>query len=200
MGCSWIRFAAVILPVALAFGCGGKKGPPAGGTPAVDVVKVIQRTVPEIVEYVGQTEAPTNVEIRARVEGFIQQVAFQQGSDVKEGDLLFVIDPKPYEEKLANTQANMAEAQANQLKTQQDVDRFAPLAKAQAIAKRDYDNAIALNEQAKASVKAAQAQVAGAQLDLGYTQVRSPVNGRIGASQVRVGSLVGKGDPTLLAT
>src|SRR4029450_12051385 len=179
----WIRLTALVLLLASTPGGGGcgKKSQP-GGPPLVEVVRVVQRTVPEIVEYVGQTEAPTNVEIRARVEGFVQQVAFQEGSEVKEGDLLFVIDPKPFEEKLAQAQAQLAEAKANQLKSQQDVDRFAPLAKEQAIPRRDFDNAVTSNEQNKATVKAAESNVVSAELDLGYTQVRAPGSGRTGAS------------------
>jgi membrane fusion protein (multidrug efflux system) len=140
------------------------------------------------------------VEIRARVEGFIQEVAFVEGSEVKEGDLLFVIDPKPYEEKLARAKGKLAEAQANFLKYHQDVERFRPLAKIQAIAQRDFDNAVALEQSAQAIVDAAQADVKSADLDLGYTVMRAPVKGRIGSTTARVGTLVGKGEPTLLAT
>jgi membrane fusion protein (multidrug efflux system) len=103
-------------------GCGGdKKGDSEGeGAASVTVTPVIQKTIPQYVEYVGQTEAPVSVEIRARVEGFIQEVAFVEGSEVKEGDLLFVIDPKPYEEKLARAKGKLAEAQASFLKAHQD--------------------------------------------------------------------------------
>src|SRR4029450_8307431 len=197
----WIRLTALVLLLASTPGGGGcgKKSQP-GGPPLVEVVRVVQRTVPEIVEYVGQTEAPTNVEIRARVEGFVQQVAFKEGSEVKEGDLLFVIDPKPYEEKLARAKGKVAEAEANYLKAHQDVERFRPLAKMKAIPQMDFDNAVALEKNAQAGVDAAKADMNGAELDLGYCTIKSPVSGRIGSTDVRVGSLVGKGEPTLLAT
>ncbi len=181
--------------------CGDEKSAqPNSAAPVVQVTKVVQRDIPQFVEYVGQTEAPVSVEIRARVEGFIQEVAFTEGSEVKEGDLLFVIDPKPYEEKLSRAKGKLAEAQANYLKAHQDVERFRPLAKIQAIAQRDFDNAVALEQQAQALVDAAQADVKSAELDLGYTTMRAPVSGRIGSTTARVGALVGKGEPTLLAT
>jgi membrane fusion protein (multidrug efflux system) len=195
-------FVLVILFLNLFSACGeDKNGAPKGdGTPSVTVTPVIQKTIPQYVEYVGQTEAPVSVEIRARVEGFIQEVAFAEGSQVKEGDLLFVIDPKPYEEKLARAKGRLAEVQANYLKAHQDVERFRPLAKIQAIAQRDFDNAVAIEQQAQAVVDAAQAEVRSAELDLGYTTMRAPVSGRIGSTEARVGALVGKGEPTLLAT
>jgi len=198
-----MKIAFAFLCLVLLPSCGGNKknGAPAPeATTSVTVTAVIQKTIPQYVEYVGQTEAPVSVEIRARVEGFIQEVAFAEGSEVKEGDLLFVIDPKPYEEKLARAKGKLAETQANFLKSHQDVERFRPLAKIQAIAQRDFDNAVAIEQQAQAMVDAAQADVKSAELDLGYTTMRAPVSGRIGSTTARVGALVGKGEPTLLAT
>ncbi len=181
--------------------CGDEKSAqPNSAALAVQVTKVIQRNIPQYVEYVGQTEAPVSVEIRARVEGFVQEVAFVEGSNVQEGDLLFVIDPKPYEEKLARAKGKLAETQAGYLRAKSDVERFRPLAKMQAIPQRDFDDAVALEKAAQAQVDAAQAEVNSAELDLGYAKIHSPVNGRIGATSARVGSLVGKGEPTLLAT
>ncbi|MCC6271880.1 MAG: efflux RND transporter periplasmic adaptor subunit [Deltaproteobacteria bacterium] len=168
--------------------------------PTVQVTPVARRNIPQYVEYVGQTEAPVSVEIRARVEGFVQEVAFVEGSNVKEGDLLFVIDPKPYEEKLARAKGKLAETQAGYLRAKSDVERFRPLAKMQAIPQRDFDDAVALEKAAQAQVDAAQADVRSAELDLGYTKISAPVSGRIGSTSARVGSLVGKGEPTLLAT
>ncbi|HEX5034419.1 MAG TPA: efflux RND transporter periplasmic adaptor subunit, partial [bacterium] len=191
----------LLLFFALITACGDKEtAEPSAAEPAVQATKVIQRNIPNYVEYVGQTEAPVSVEIRARVEGFIQEVAFVEGSEVKEGDLLFVIDPKPYEEKLARAKGKLAEAQANFLKAHGDVERFRPLAKIQAIAQRDFDTAVALEQQAQAVVDAAQADVKSAELDVSYTTMRAPVSGRIGSTMARVGALVGKGEPTLLAT
>ena len=196
-------FVCLVLSGLVLFpGCGKDKNQatPSDAGASVTVTPVIQKTIPQYVEYVGQTEAPVSVEIRARVEGFIQEVAFAEGSEVKEGDLLFVIDPKPYEEKLARAKGKLAEANANFLKAHQDVERFRPLAKMQAIAQRDFDTAVAIEQQAQAMVDAAQADVKSAELDVGYTTMRAPVSGRIGSTTARVGALVGKGEPTLLAT
>lgn len=200
-GGSWV-FNLFLLLIPLALGaCGDKASPGAApSAPTVQVTPVARRNIPQYVEYVGQTEAPVSVEIRARVEGFIQEVAFVEGSNVKEGDLLFVIDPKPYEEKLARAKGKLAETQAGYLRAKSDVERFRPLAKMQAIPQRDFEDAVALEKAAQAQVDAAQADVRSAELDLGYTKISAPVSGRIGSTSARVGSLVGKGEPTLLAT
>lgn len=193
------RLGVLVLALVF-FSCSNKAKNEAPDAPMVEVATVVQKTVPEYAEHIGQTEAPTNVEIRARVEGFIQEITFQEGAEVKQGDLLFVIDPKPYQEKVANAQAQLAEVVANQGKAQRDVDRYTPLAKIQAIPRKDFDDAIAANERAKASVQAAQSVLANAELDLSYTRMSAPVAGKIGSTAVRVGSLVGRSDPTLLAT
>jgi membrane fusion protein (multidrug efflux system) len=202
----FLRFKQIIILGGLLLFCSvfssscSEKKPQGSSETPVTVTPVIQKTIPQYVEYVAQTEAPVSVEIRARVEGFIQEIAFKEGSDVKEGDLLFVIDPKPYEEKLARAKGKVAEAEANYLRAHQDVERFRPLAKMKAIPQRDFDNAVALEQNATAGVEAAKADMHGAELDLGYCTIKSPVTGRIGSTPVRVGSLVGKGEPTLLAT
>jgi len=193
--------AIALLLLIFVAACGDKEqGPTAGAEPVVQVTAVARRNIPQYVEYVGQTEAPVSVEIRARVEGFVQEVTFLEGSNVKEGDPLFVIDAKPYEEKLARAKGQLAEAQAGYLRAKSDVERYRPLAKMQAIPQRDFDNAVALEQAAKAKVDAAQADVHSAEIDVSYTKIFSPVSGRIGATAARVGSLVGKGEPTLLAT
>jgi membrane fusion protein (multidrug efflux system) len=189
-----------LLLVLALLSCSSKSKQAGPEAPVVEVITVEKKTVPEYAEHVGQTEAPNNVEIRARVEGFIQEILFQEGAEVKQGDLLFVIDPKPYQEKVANAQAQLAEAVASQGKAQRDVDRYTPLAKIQAIPRKDFDDAIAVNDQAKAAVMAARSVLANAELDLSYTRMSAPVAGKIGSTAVRVGSLVGRGDPTLLAT
>ncbi len=168
--------------------------------PAVQAVVALKTTIPEFYDYVGQTDAPTNIEIRARVEGFIQQILFQEGAEVDQNQLLFVIDPQTYRENLADAQAKLADAMARYSRTQKDVDRLAPLVKIQAVAQRDFDDAVAANDSALANVNAAKAMVANAEINLSYTQVHSPIQGKIGATAVRVGSLVGRGEPTLLAT
>jgi RND family efflux transporter MFP subunit len=130
----------------------------------------------------------------------VDKMLFTEGTEVKEGDPLFKLDDKPFQERLAAANGMLAEANAALNKYEKDVARLTPLAEKRAIPQQDLDNAIASVEVGKASVLSAQARVESAQLDLGYCDVRAPVSGLIGAKQVSIGELVGKGQPTLLAT
>ena len=165
----------------------------------VGVIEVLQRNVPEYVEFVGQIEAPQNVEIRARIEGFVQKVGFVEGTEVEEGDLLFIIDPRQYRESLAQARGTLEQLEAQRAQAGQDVERFEPLAKMQAISQQELDNAIAVEAAAEAAAAAQRAVVRAAQLDLGYTVLRAPVSGRIGDKLVDIGDFVGRGEPTLMA-
>ena len=125
---------------------------------------------------------------------------FTEGTEVKEGDLLFKLDDRPYQQKLAAAKGSLGEAEAALAKYQADVARLKPLAEKRAVPQQDLDNALASVDVGKAAVLSAQARVESAQLDLGYCEVRAPTNGLIGAKQVSIGELVGKGSPTLMAT
>jgi membrane fusion protein (multidrug efflux system) len=125
---------------------------------------------------------------------------FQEGVGVKKGDMLFVLDKKPFEEKLAAAEGSLAEAQAAVAKYQADVNRLTPLAEKKAVPQQDLDNSRAALDMGKANVLTAQSRVESARLNLGYCEVRAPITGLIGAKQVSIGDLVGKGEPTLLAT
>jgi membrane fusion protein (multidrug efflux system) len=166
----------------------------------VQVLEVAVTKAPRSVEFIGKLDSPQNVEVRARVEAFVEQVLFTEGKEVKLGDPLFILDKKPFEEKLAAAKGMLAEATAALNKNQKDVDRLTPLAAKQAIPQQDLDNAVASVAVGQASVQSAEAQVKSAELDLGYCEVNAPVSGLIGAKSVSVGTLVGKGEPTLLAT
>ena len=224
--------------------------------PAVTVVAAAQRPVPVYGRYVGQTEAVQTVDVRARVEGFIQRQAVPDGAAVKAGDVLFLIDPRPYEVALSQARSNVARdvamlrqtesalvqreadvraAQANIDRDQVQLEnwrtqeeRYRRLVQQELIAKEQYDqirtsmdaanatvkaNVAALEnaraalaaarasiENARAVVRADESAVETAQLQLGYTTVRSPLDGRMGRAEVRVGAFVGKSEPTLLAT
>lgn len=168
--------------------------------PVVQVLPVVATNVPLTAEFIGQLDSPQNVEVRARVEAFVDQVQFVEGTEVKAGDPLFALDKKPFEERLAAARGSLAEAQAALKKYDADVARLTPLAKLKAIPQQDLDNALASVDVGKANVQSAQARVESALLDLGYCDVKAPVTGLIGAKQVSVGSLVGKGQATLLAT
>jgi membrane fusion protein (multidrug efflux system) len=149
---------------------------------------------------IGHLDSPQNVEIRARVEGFVDKMSFTEGTQVQEGAPLFELDRKPYLEKLAAAQGGLAEAQAALNKYEKDVARLRPLAERRAIPMQDLDNALAAVEVGEAGIASATAKVESAQLDLGYTMVKAPITGMIGAAQVSIGELVGKGEPTLMAT
>jgi membrane fusion protein (multidrug efflux system) len=183
----------------LATGC-KKSAPPAPPPPTVEIVQVTATNAPAVTEFIGKLDSPQNVEVRARVEAFVDKMLFVEGTEVKEGDPLFKLDDKPYQEKLAGAKGQLAEAKAALAKYEKDVARLTPLAQKRAIPQQDLDNALASVDVGKAGVLSAQARVESALLDLGYCDVKSPVTGLIGAKQVSMGDLVGKGQPTLLAT
>lgn len=198
------RFAATAplagVALALALAACRKPAPPAPPPPVVEVLTVTATNVPRRLEFIGQLDAPQNVEIRARVEGFVERILFTEGTTVQEGDPLFVLDPRPYEQQLAAAQGALGEARAALDKYRADVARLRPLADLKAIPRQELDNAAASVAVGEANVQAAEARVQSARLNLEYCHVRAPLAGMIGARQVSLGSLVGKGQPTLLAT
>jgi membrane fusion protein (multidrug efflux system) len=161
---------------------------------------VIQRDVPIGAELTATMYGLEDVEMRARVEGYLKSIDYREGSDVKKGQLLFTIDDQPYRAKLAEAKAALARAQASLSKADMDVSRYRPLAAERAISQAELDNAIAAQKAAKAQVEAARANVQNATLDLGYTRIAAPISGLAGRAQRKVGDLVGKADPTLLTT
>jgi membrane fusion protein (multidrug efflux system) len=191
--------AAGVFAAALSIAC-EQPAPAAPPPPEVYVAGVIQRDVPVYLELVGQTEGFQDVDIRARVEGFLETVNFQEGSFVKRGDLLYTIDRKPLEAVVAEGRADQATAEARLAKANNDVTRYTPLVAKQAVSKQELDNALAEQDASKSQVAAAKAAVEKASLDLGYTRVTSPISGLIGTTQVKSGNLVGRGESTLLTT
>lgn len=187
---AWLGLAACNRPEAV----------PIATPPAVTVVAVAQRPIPVYGQYVGQTEAVRTVEVRARVEGFLDQQVVTDGADVKAGDVLFVIDQRPFRVALDNTRAQLVRDEARLVNAQQVAARYRPLYERQAVSRQELEQAEADERAAAATVEASRAAVRQAELNLGYTTVRSPVTGRMGRAEVRVGSLVGKNDATLLAT
>jgi membrane fusion protein (multidrug efflux system) len=181
--------------------CGCKKPeaivPP---PPIVEVMEITTSEVPLTATLIGQLDSPQNVEVRARVEAFVDKMLFTEGVEVKAGDTLFELDKKPFIERLAAANGALAEAHAALNKYEKDVARLTPLAEKRAIPQQDLDNALASVEVGQAGVETAKARVESAQLDLGYCEVKAPITGLIGAKQVSIGELVGKGEPTLMAT
>jgi membrane fusion protein (multidrug efflux system) len=186
--------------VAAATAC--KEPPPAAAPPPPEVLvaDVIKRDVPVYLELVGQTIGYQDVEIRARVEGYLTNMAFQEGSLVRKGDLLYEIDRQPLEAILAQSRADQATAEARLAKANNDVARYKPLVAKQAVSQRELDDALALQDAAASQVDAAKAAVEKARLDLSYTRITAPISGLIGATLVKTGNLVGRGESTLLAT
>ena len=168
--------------------------------PVVQVLEVGVTNAPKSTEIIGQLDSPQNVEVRARIEAFVEKILFTEGTEMKVNEPLFLLDKKPFEQRLAAAKGMLAEAKAQLHKYEMDVARLKPLAEKRAIPQQDLDNAQASVEVGNASVLSAQARVDSALIDLGYCDVRAPMAGLIGAKQVSVGELVGKGQPTLMAT
>jgi membrane fusion protein, multidrug efflux system len=187
------------LLAAAAPGC-TKREAPTAAAPEVYVANVVQRDVPVYMEIVGQTRGSQDVDIRARVEGYLDKVAFTEGSFVHKGQLLYQIDPKALEAALANAKANLATAEARLQKANTDVNRLRPLAEQQAVSQQELDNALSAQDAARAQVDAHRAAVDKASLDLSYTRITSPIDGLVGTTQVKAGNLVGRGESTLLTT
>ena len=183
-------------------GCG--EGPKSAGPPppTVTVAKPAQRPIVDQDEYVGRFVAVNNVEVRARVSGYLDGIHFQDGQLVKQGDLLFTIDRRPFQNTLDQARANLELAQSNVRFTEADYARAQKLLKDHTISEQAYDQRAQAYRNAVASVAANEAMVKQAQLDLEFTELRAPVAGRIGDRRVSQGNLVtgGTGGTTLLAT
>ena len=197
------RFFALLAPAlagALALGACGKKEAAKAPTPEVYVAQVVAKDVPVQLEVVGQTRGSQDVEIRARVEGYLESVKFTEGTFVTKGTPLYQIDPKPFEATLAAAKADLANARARHQKSSNDVARYEPLAAQKAISQQELDNALSARDAAKAQVDAASAAVEKATLDLGYCSIAAPLDGIVGTTKVRAGNLVGRSESTLLTT
>lgn len=182
-------------------GTGCSKGEaPAAPAPEVYVAPVVQQDVPIYMEFVGQTQGSQDVDIRARVEGFLDSINFVEGAFVRKGDLLYQIDPKPLQAALAEAKANLATSQARLDQAKVLVNRMRPLAQQQAVSLQELDNATAAMDAAQAQVDAGRAAVEKAELDLGYAHITSPIDGIVGITLVKAGNLVGSGEATLLTT
>ncbi|VWB80373.1 hemolysin D [Burkholderia pseudomultivorans] len=180
--------------------CGKKESAPPPQTPEVGVVTVQPQSVPVVTELPGRTNAFLVAQVRARVDGIVLRREFTEGADVKAGQRLYKIDPAPYIAALNSAKATLAKAQANLATQNALVARYKVLVAANAVSKQDYDNAVATQGQAAADVAAGKAAVDTAQINLGYTDVVSPVTGRVGISQVTPGAYVQASQATLMST
>jgi membrane fusion protein, multidrug efflux system len=190
--------AAPVASLAI-LGCqsGAKPAPPP--PPKVSIIQIEPRPVTVYDEYVGETQAPATIEIRSQVTGLLERQAFTDGAHVNKGDLLYVIDQRPFEAQLEQARAGLAQAEANLLNAQQALDRNTRLIAQKAVSQQDYDSAVAQEHATAALVEAQKALVRNAELNLEYTTLHAPRDGFISSSQVKPGSLV-TAQQTLLTT
>ncbi len=168
--------------------------------PTVNAVPVTTQDVEIYGEYVGRIRARQFVEVRARVEGYLEKMTFAEGTYVTKDQVLFIIDPRIYKAKADKAAAQLKKDEALALKAKRDLDRIRPLYEQNAASQLDLDNAIATYESATASVSMSKADLTQAQMELSYTTVRSPISGHVSQSNVDLGTLVGPGAQSLLAT
>ena len=188
------------LILAATVACSKKEPPPPPPPPEVQVAEVVQKDVPIYLELVGATLGSEDVEIRARVEGYLDSVNFTEGSFVKKGQLLYKIDPQHCKRNWLKPRPTWRRLRRRLDKTNNDVARYKPLAAQKAVSQQELDNALSAQDAARFQVTAYDALVAKAKLELLYTTVTAPVDGLIGTTQKKVGALVGRGENTLLNT
>lgn len=203
----WIAGGLCLIVIGLIVGAmrpRGVSGAQPGALPDVEVVKVEQKDVPIYLELIGTLDGLVNADVRAQVTGYILRQGYQEGASVKKGQLLFEIDPRPFraildqaEGQLAQANAQLANAEAVQRRTELDVNRYTPLAAEQAASQQDLDNAVQNNLAAKATVATAKAQiqtaaaaVETAKINLDFTRLVAPIDGIAGQAQLQVGALV----------
>lgn len=187
------RLCIVPALVGIIAGCGKKPEAQQLPPPQVVVATVEQRDVPVVREWIGRLDGSTNIDIRARVSGYIDKLEFKEGEFVKKGDLLLRIDPRPHDAALAQAKAEVARAVASQGKTDADEKRQTQLFNNKIASQQDYDNAVQANLAAKAAVEAARAAEKQAQLNLDYATITAPIDGIIGRTDFGVGDYVASG-------
>lgn len=196
--------AVCLASLALITGCkpAATKATFAPPPPAVTVAKPIVKKVIDWDEFTGRLASPESVDIRARVSGYLEEVHFKEGTEVKEGDLLVTIDPRPYEAAVQRAQADVSSARSRAELAKTEAENAGPLLKSQAISSEENVRRLKAAAEANSAMKAAEALLKGAELDLEFTRIRSPINGRISDARVTKGNLVtgGTKDATLLTT
>jgi RND family efflux transporter MFP subunit len=194
------RAFAALAALAALTGCEDKNTFVAPPPPKVDVATPVQRPVTRYVEATGNTAPVKNVDLVARVQGFLQSIDYQDGSFVKQGTQLFTIEPETYKLKLEQAQAAEAGAQASLRQAEADFKRQSDLVQRQAVSQATLDNSTSARENAQANLQQAQANTKLAEVNYGYTKVSAPFDGVVSAHMVSVGELVGVSSPTQLAT
>ncbi len=181
----------VVLITALVAAC-EPEAPPDPPPMEIAVFEVQPRAVPIYLDMIGQSSGSVDIPIRARVDGVLEEMHFREGRSVKKDQLLYVIDPTPYQSQVVEAEGRLAEARTLLAKAKSDLERIRPLAEMDAVSKQDLDAAVAQFEAAQASEQSAGAQVEQAEIQLGYTRIHSPIDGLIGITQAKVGEYVGR--------
>lgn len=189
-----------LMAALLLAGCSQSEEQAAPQEVPVRVVTVTEQTVPNVIELPGRVEPVRTAEVRARVTGIVQERLYQEGTDVREGQPLFRIDPRELRASYNQTQAALTRARATAANARAVVERYRPLVAEDAISGQEYDAAVAAAREAEANVAQIRAQLDAASLQLGYTTVRAPIAGRAGRAQITEGALVSQADGTLLTT
>lgn len=194
------HLTVLLLVTGAAAACSKPAEKPAPPPPGVQVAEVLQRDVPVLSEFVGQTRGSEEIQVQARVEGVLETQDFVEGAAVRKGQLLFTIDPRQNQASLDQARSRLAQAQADLARVEQDVARYTPLVAENALPRQTLETAVAQANAARANVEASKAAVTTAELNVGYTRVVSPTDGIVGKAEVSVGNLVGRGQPTLLTS
>jgi len=194
-----VLFLGIIILIFAVRGC-KPEGPPPPQGPEVAVVTLHPERVVITTELPGRTAAVLDAEIRPQVNGIIEKRLFTEGSDVKAGQLLYQIDPAPFQAALDNANASLAKAEAGLLSIQSRVERYRDVLNDKAVSQQDYDDVVATKQQAEAEIRFWQASVRTATINLKYTQVTAPIPGRVGTSSVTDGDIVTAYQPAALAT
>ena len=190
--CWHIRRLLALGAAGVALSACGPSEPPPPPPLEIAVVEVIVRDQPIEMEMVGQTRGSSDIPVRARVEGVLTEMNFVEGRSVEEGQLLYTIDSEPFESEVVEAQGGLASARTRLAKARADLSRIRPLAEMRAVSQADLDGAVAQYEAALGSVQSAEARVTQAKIRLGYARIHSPIRGRIGISEARVGEFVGR--------
>jgi membrane fusion protein (multidrug efflux system) len=193
------RCAALLGAAWLAAGCGLDE-PPAPLPPEVLVVDVIARDVPVTFEWLGTTEGSVDAGIRAQVSGYLISRDYREGAQVKAGDLLFRIDPRPFQAALDQARGELGRAQASQELARLDVARYTPLVESGAVSRQEFDTSVQRLRSGDAELQAARAAVEKARIEVGFTEIRSPIGGIAGVAKRQLGDFVGPGDPDPLTS
>jgi membrane fusion protein (multidrug efflux system) len=187
-----LRLFPLLVFLIMGIGACNKAEPPVPPPLKVAMQEVQPSDIPIYLDMVGQTRGSVSIPIRARVDGVLEEMHFLEGRSVTKDQLLYVIDPSPYQAQVVEAQGRLAQARTNMAKARSDLDRIKPLAEIDAVSQQDLDAAVAQYKAAKGAVQAAEAQLEQAEIRLSYTRIHAPVAGLIGITQAKVGEYVGR--------